>query len=97
MTPGSTVNYDFTNAASQSFGDNMKQVDSSPVRYAIYSGDENLDGNIDVSDIVDIYNDLLNGTSGYVKTDVNGDYFVDVSDLLIAYNNSLNVIIMITP
>jgi hypothetical protein len=70
----------------------MKQVNTSPVRYAVYSGDENQDGTVDVGDIIDIYNDLLLGTSGYVVTDVNGDDFVDVSDIIIAYNNSINVV-----
>lgn len=76
-------------------GSNQIQVDSGPDRYAFYSGDENQDGNIDVTDVVNIYNDLNN--SGYVPTDINGDQFVDVTDLLITYNNATNVISVITP
>jgi hypothetical protein len=46
-------NYDFTTASSQAFGNNMVFKLG---RYCIYSGDENQDGIVDVSDIIDIYN-----------------------------------------
>lgn len=97
MDQENPTNYIFTTAASQAYGSNMKQIDTSPVRFGIYSGDENQDGTIDVGDLIDIYNDALAGQSGYVSTDINGDDFVDVSDLIITYNNSLNVVSVITP
>lgn len=89
--------YDFTSSASQAFGNNMKQVDTSPVRFAIYSGDENQDGTIDVGDLIDIYNDVQIGQSGYVSTDISGDDFVDVSDLIVTYNNVINVVSVVRP
>lgn len=92
---GGSSNYDFTTSNLKAYGSNMKQVDNSPVRYAIYGGDVDLDGTIDVTDVIDIYNDLDN--TGYIPTDVTGDYFVDVSDMLIAYNNAINVIGTIFP
>ena len=94
---GNLNSYDFTSSSAQAFGSNMKQVDNSPVRFAIYSGDENQDGTIDVGDIIDFYNDAQLGVSGYVPTDINGDDFVDVSDIIITYNNVINIISVITP
>lgn len=94
FTFGGTINYDFTAAASQAYGNNLAQIGS---KYFLFSGDVNLDGTIDVNDIVDIYNAVLSLQTGYLTTDLNGDYFCDVSDLVIAYNNSINIVTKITP
>ena len=93
----SALSYDFTTAASKSFGSNMKQVDAAPVEFAIFSGDVEQSGDIDVSDLIDINNDQINFTSGYVRTDCNGDDFVDSQDIVIAYNNSINFVSLIRP
>ena len=97
VTAGSTVNYDFTSSASQSYGNNLTQVNASPLRYAIYSGDVNLDGITDASDLSEADNDALNSLSGYVRTDVTGDDFVDAADVSIIDNNSFNSVSVITP
>jgi len=94
---GGVLNYNFTTSDTKAYGNNMKQIDTSPVVYGTFSGDENQDGTVDVGDIIDVYNDVLLGTSGYVATDVNGDDFVDVSDIIITYNNAINVATVITP
>lgn len=91
------ASYDFTTAASKAFGDNMVQVDNSPVKFAVYGGDVNQDGSVELSDIVQIFNDANNFLSGYVVTDVTGDDFVDLSDLALAFNNSNNFIGVIKP
>lgn len=88
-------NYNFTNAGSQAFGSNQKQMNASPLRFANYSGDENKDGIVDASDLINVYN--AQGQSGYLIQDMNGDDFIDASDILITYNNSINVITKITP
>jgi len=75
----------------------MKQVDASPVRFAVYSGDVNQDGIVDASDVSTVDNDAFNSLSGYVTSDLNGDYFVDASDLGIVDNNALNAVSVITP
>lgn len=75
----------------------MKQVDASPVRFAIYSGDVNQDGIVDAGDLSMVDNDVFNSVSGYVVTDVNGDNFVDASDLSIDDNNAFNGIIVRNP
>ena len=97
LTIGSTVNYDMTSSVSQSYGNNLIQVDNSPVRYAIFSGDVNQDGIVDASDLSEADNDALNSLNGYVRTDVTGDDFVDAADVSIIDNNSFNSVSEITP
>jgi len=97
FSSGVTLTYDFTSAASMAYGNNQIQVDNSPVRFAIYSGDVNQDGVVDASDLALIDNDAFNSVSGYVNTDLSGDDFVDGSDLLIADNNAGSNVIAITP
>ncbi|MBK8983700.1 MAG: FG-GAP repeat protein [Ignavibacteria bacterium] len=97
LSIGIPVNYDFSNAASQAFGNNMIQVDASPVRFAVYSGDANQDGIIDLADGSLIDNDAFNFNSGYLPTDVNGDGVTDLADAVFADNNSFNFVGKITP
>ncbi|HAY32865.1 MAG TPA: proprotein convertase P-domain-containing protein [Ignavibacteria bacterium] len=78
-------------------GLNLMQVDASPVRHAMYGGDVNKDGIVDVSDALLIENDALNFASGYIVTDLTGDNFTDASDAAIADNNSANFISVILP
>lgn len=97
FVPGVAMNYNFTTAITQAYGSNMLQIDASPVRYGIYSGDVNKDGTIDVTDLGLIDNDVNNFTTGYVLTDLTGDYTVDISDLTIADNNAFNFVGVIRP
>ncbi len=97
FTYGTTMNYDFTVSSTQAYGSNMIQVDTSPVRFAIYSGDINQDGTIDASDLSETDNDAFNSVSGYVRTDVTGDDFVDAGDVSIVDNNAYNSVSVITP
>ncbi|MEO8209094.1 MAG: dockerin type I domain-containing protein, partial [bacterium] len=92
-----TAYYNFASSSSQAFGNNMQQVDTSPVKFAIYSGDVNQDGVIDLGDESLIDNDANNFNSGYVHTDVNGDNFVDIADLAIVDNNAFNFVSKIIP
>jgi len=94
---GDTLAYDFSTAANKAYGDNMIQVDASPVRFAVYSGDVNQDGSIDGSDNGLVDNDAYNFISGYVVTDVNGDGIVDASDAFIVDNNSSNFVSVVRP
>ena len=93
----SYLKYDFTTSIFTAWGNNLIKVDSLPTEYAIYSGDPNQDGTVDVTDLVRIHNDALNFVSGYVVTDINGDNVTDVSDLIITYNNSINFVGVIRP
>jgi hypothetical protein len=92
-----TLNYDFTNIAAKAFGDNLIQIDISPVKFAIYNGDVNQDGIIDGSDISMADNDALNTVFGYVPTDVTGDDFVDAADVSIIDNNAFHSVTIISP
>lgn len=92
-----TLSYNFSTANTQAYGNNMKQVDASPVAFAIYSGDVNQDGFVNLADIIKVYNDGSNFVTGYVPADVNGDNIVDLSDLVITYNNSANFVSLVRP
>jgi len=94
---GDNLSYDFTSDSSKAFGGNMKQVDWSPIRYGIYSGDVNQEGSIDGSDVGLIENDAANFVEGYTRTDLTGNNFVDGVDLLIAENNAFNFVRLIRP
>lgn len=94
ITKGVTTNFDFTSLQTQAYGSNVVLVGS---KWCLYSGDVVKDGLVDISDVIDIYNDATNFETGYIKTDLNGDLTVDVTDMLLAYNNSANFISKITP
>lgn len=95
--PMAFASYNFSDSISKAFGNNQKQVDLSPVRFAAYSGDINQDGSVDASDLSSIDNDAYNAVAGYVRTDLTGDKFVDAVDVSIADNNSSFSISSITP
>ena len=94
---GTVMNYDFTSSSAQAYGSNIIQVDTSPVRFAIYSGDINQDGTIDASDLSETDNDAFNSASGYVRTDVTGDNYVDAGDVSIVDNNAYNSVSAVVP
>ncbi|HMS33796.1 MAG TPA: YCF48-related protein [Ignavibacteria bacterium] len=87
-------NYNFTTGAAQAYGNNMVLKSG---RYCDYSGDVNQSGNVDLTDLIQIYNAAAIFTSGYVSEDVNGDDIVDLTDLVITYNNAANFVQMVTP
>ena len=91
------LNYDFTLSNEAAFGSNQINVDSTPLRYAIYSGDINQDDNINLIDALLAYNDASVFSSGYIASDVTGDNLTDLTDLIITNNNSNNFISKITP
>ncbi len=88
FTCGVELKYDFTSAASQGFGNNLKQVNTSPIRFADFSGDVNQNGNVDLSDVLIVYNDATAFVLGYKVSDVTGNNVSDLSDVLLTYNNS---------
>ncbi len=88
------VSYDFTTSYSQAYGNNLFYKSG---KYCIFGGDVNSDGNVDLSDVVFVYNSAFIFSSGYVIGDLTGDRYVDVSDLLIAYNNSNDFVTVNSP
>ena len=45
-------------------------------------GDVNIDGSVDISDVVELVNIILNGLSDNPRADVNEDGSVDISDVV---------------
>ena len=91
---GTKVVYDFTETSASAYGSNEKQVDGN---WGIYSGDVDQNGKIDLADVINIYNESTDFTTGYIPQDCNGDSIADLSDIVIAYNNSLLFVTKITP
>lgn len=94
---GSVMNYSFINSATKAFGNNLKSINNSPVRFGIYSGDTDQDGTVDLSDLSLIDNDTYNFATGFIQTDVNGDSVADLSDAVISDNNGFDFVSKITP
>ncbi len=94
---GNSLTFDFTTSATQAFGDNLIQVDASPVKFAMYGGDINQDGTVDATDVSTIDNDAANFVGGYVVTDLTGDNFVDGTDFAISDNSAANFVSVIRP
>lgn len=97
VSNGGVTNYDLSNASSQAYGNNIRQIDSSPLRFGIYSGDVNHDNTINLNDIISVFNNAGDFVNGYVSTDVNGDNVTTLSDIVLTYNNSAVFIVSVTP
>jgi PKD repeat protein len=91
---GASVNYDFTLAASQAYGDNLKAMNG---EYVIYGGDVNQDGIVDSGDMIFVDNDAALFVTGYIATDINGDGLIDSGDMILLDNNSSLFISLIRP
>ena len=74
----SPVNYNFSNADSKAYGNNMILVDTGV--WAFYSGDVAVDENMDLLDLGLVETDISNFGFGYLATDLNGDGNVDLLD-----------------
>jgi len=96
VTITAETTYDFSNAISKAYGNNQAAVGNG--QYALFSGDMNQDGFIDVGDYPLFDTDLQNGIYGiYIASDLNGDGFVDVGDYPLFDANNQNGIYLITP
>ncbi len=96
------INYDFTNAAGQAFGNNQKNLVPESSVFGIYSGDvtsmfDSQDGYIDIFDNNAVFNNAQFGLFGYMAEDLNGDAFIDIFDMAIVFNNMQYGIGMNTP
>jgi len=72
------VTYDFTSAATQAYGSNMKALSGG--KYGVYAGDLNGDGFVDINDSGPTIISVRSGSVGYLLTDINGDGYVDIND-----------------
>jgi hypothetical protein len=91
----SIVNYSFATAASQAYGDNMKDMGEG--FFALFVGDANQDGLIDGDDLVFMDPDLTAGNVGYLNADLNGDGLVDGDDLVKGDANFTAGVALVTP
>lgn len=94
--PNLNISYDFTDAQSKAYGNNLTLRNG---KYCIYGGDIiPQDGLIDLSDAIKTVNDANNFTIGIsLPTDLNGDLSTDLSDLIIAVNNANSFIMVQNP
>lgn len=88
---GTTVNYNFSTAASQAYGSNQVQIGTTGI-YAFYSGDIIVDENVDLLDLGNLETEISNFGSGYMPADINGDGNVDLLDSPILETNVNNFI-----
>ena len=88
------LNYNFPADSSKVYGFNMKKIGTS---WCFYTGDANLDGVVDLSDMGIVETDNLNFASGYIHTDLNGDNLVDISDITLTDINNLNYVSKVVP
>jgi hypothetical protein len=88
------INYNFTNAVSKAWANNMVRIGSV---YCIYTGDANKDQYVDGFDLAIVFNLNKQGSFGYQVSDINGDGFVDGFDLAKVFNNNKKGVGMNTP
>lgn len=89
-----TLNYDFTSAQNQAYGNNLMQKGT---KWCLYSGDVDHDGSVDLTDMIEVDNDNAIFVTGYVPSDVNGDGSTDLSDMIIVDNNNAAFVGKVTP
>ncbi|MCB0727696.1 MAG: hypothetical protein KDD00_09545 [Ignavibacteriae bacterium] len=94
LTSNMTTTYNFTTSLNKAYGNNMILKEG---KYTFYSGDVNQDESINLTDVLQIYNDATVFAAGYFVTDVNGDNISDLTDVLIAQNNANNFVSVLKP
>ena len=96
VTLSNRTSYNFANAATAAFGNNMIMVE--PSYYAIFAGDINQDEYIDIFDFPQFDLDNQNFVAyEYAATDLNGDGFVDIFDFPVFDLNNQNFVFSIHP
>jgi len=84
-----SLSYDFTTGSNKAYGNNLKLIGT---KWCIYGGDVNHDGIVNATDLNLVYTANVNGSVGYISTDLNGDLFIEIEDLNIVFrNNELGV------
>ncbi|MBL7764998.1 MAG: hypothetical protein JNJ58_02815 [Chitinophagaceae bacterium] len=88
----SNYSYDFRSSDLQAYGANMIQVNTLPVRWALFSGDIDQTGGIDGDDFNLLDPDIQTGNGGYLSTDLDGSGGVDGDDFnIFDPNNQVGV------
>lgn len=89
------TSYDFTTSSDMAYDGNMVEVAKDI--WAMYSGDINQDGNIDLSDFVILQDAADQFASGYISSDLSGDGNVDLSDFPFMEKNISDFVYSHTP
>ena len=92
---GNTINYNFTDASTKAFGNNLSQMN--PEKWVIFGGDIERDGIIDSGDMAQVENLAAIAANGYLPADANGDGLVDSSDMAIVENNASQAVGIAVP
>lgn len=91
---GATV-YDFKTARTQAFGSNLT---ASGPPFCFYGGDRNQDGNVNLADLLGVYNDATAFVNGCRKvSDIDNNGFVNLPDILITFNNVTSFVVVSKP
>ena len=90
----SSLTYDFTTGANKAFGNNLKLIGT---KWCIFGGDVNQDGFVNGTDQGLVYTSNVNGSQGYITTDLNGDMFTEIEDLNIVFRNNVLGVERISP
>ena len=90
VTMNNITYYDFTINLNSAFsdGNNPAMKNMGQGKYAIYGGDVNQDGGIDIFDLQQTENDASTFQFGYINSDCNGDGGSDIFDLQLIENNN---------
>ena len=88
------LNFDFTTGSDKAYGNNLKQVGN---KWCMYGGDINRDGIVETADLNFVFTANVNGATGYIPTDLNGDMFTEIEDVNIVFRNSVLVVTRKTP
>lgn len=82
---GTTIGYDFTDNFTKAYqypgGDLEPMMEMTPGVYALYLGDQDKNTYIDIDDMSMLVPDVVNGTVGYVDSDIDGAGWVDIDDM----------------
>jgi hypothetical protein len=83
------TNYDFTTDSLSAYNDgiqtSVQRIGNN--RFALFSGDVNQDGTIDILDLIETQNKATEFEFGYFNSDCNGDGVTDLLDLQYMENN----------
>ena len=79
------TSYDFSTATSKAFGN--REVSLGDGNFALYSGDLNQDGSIDLSDISVMESALNQSLGDYQVSDLSGDQLTETADYCLLENN----------
>jgi len=87
---GSSISYNFTSAAGQAFGNNMKDLLGNGTVWGLFAGDLNHSGYVELDDVNAAYAAGRISASGYLIEDIDGDGFVEIDDVNKIYTNSIS-------